>query len=130
MPTGTFAVSTSKAGQFIDITALVQEKVTASTIDDGLCHVYNPHTTAGLTINEGADPAVQSDILAALQKIVPLDRYQHLEGNSPAHVMASLVGSSVTIFIEHGHLQLGTWQKIFFCEFDGPRSRKLLWRIT
>jgi len=130
MPTGTFAVSTSKAGQFIDITALVQEKVTESTIDDGLCHVYNPHTTAGLTINEGADPAVQSDILAALQKIVPLDRYQHLEGNSPAHVMASLVGSSVTIFIEHGHLQLGTWQKIFFCEFDGPRSRKLLWRIT
>ena len=130
MPTGTFAVSTSKAGQFIDITALVQEKVTASTIDDGLCHVYNPHPTAGLTINEGAAPAVQSDILAALQKIVPLDRYQHLEGNSPAHVMASLVGSSVTIFIEHGHLQLGTWQKIFFCEFDGPRSRKLLWRIT
>ena len=130
MPTGTFAVSTSKAGQFIDITALVQEKVTASTIDDGLCHVYNPHTTAGLTINEGADPAVQSDILAALQKIVPLDRYQHLEGNSPAHVMASLVGSSITVFIENGRLQLGTWQKIFFCEFDGPRSRKVLWRIA
>ncbi|OGQ87638.1 MAG: hypothetical protein A2512_13035 [Deltaproteobacteria bacterium RIFOXYD12_FULL_56_24] len=130
MPTGTFVVSTSRARQFIDITSMVQEKVAASTIADGLCHLYNPHTTAGLTINEGADPAVQSDILAALQRIVPLDRYQHLEGNSPAHVMASLVGSSVTVFIENGRLQLGTWQKIFFCEFDGPRSRKLLWRIT
>lgn len=130
MPAGTFAVSTSRARQFIDITALVQERVTASTIADGLCHLYNPHTTAGLTINEGADPTVQSDILAALQRIVPLDRYQHLEGNSPAHVMASLVGSSVTVFVKNGSLQLGTWQKIFFCEFDGPRSRKLLWRIT
>ena len=130
MPTGTFVVSTSKARQFLDITALVQEGVTASGTDDGLCHVYNPHTTAGLTINEGADPAVQSDILGALQRIVPLDRYQHLEGNSPAHVMASLVGSSVTVFVENGRLQLGTWQKIFFCEFDGPRSRKLLWRIA
>ena len=114
MPTGTFVVSTSRARQFIDITSMVQEKVAASTIADGLCHLYNPHTTAGLTINEGADPAVQSDILAALQRIVPLDRYQHLEGNSPAHVMASLVGSSVTVFIENGRLQLGTWQKIFF----------------
>jgi secondary thiamine-phosphate synthase enzyme len=130
MPTGTFTVSTSKAGQLLDITALVQEEVAASGIVDGVCHVYNPHTTAGLTINEGADPAVQGDILAALQKIVPLLQYQHLEGNSPAHVMASLVGSSVTVFIENGRLQLGTWQKIFFCEFDGPRTRKILWRIA
>lgn len=131
MPAGTFAVSTSKAMQFFDITAQVQKGVTASGIVDGVCHVYNPHTTAGLTINEGADPAVQTDILTALQKIVPTNHpYQHLEGNSPAHVMASLVGSSVTIFIENGLLQLGTWQKIFFCEFDGPRSRKVLWRIA
>jgi len=131
MPAGTFAVSTPKTMQFIDITAQVQKAVAASGIADGICHVYNPHTTAGLTINEGADPAVQTDILTALQKIVPLNHpYQHLEGNSPAHVMASLVGSSVTVFIENGRLQLGTWQKIFFCEFDGPRSRKVLWRIA
>ncbi|MBA3004953.1 MAG: YjbQ family protein [Desulfurivibrio sp.] len=131
MPTGTFAVATSKTMQLSDITAQVQQVVSASNIADGVCHVYNPHTTAGLTINEGADPAVQTDILAALQKIVPMNHpYQHLEGNSPAHVMASLVGSSVTIFIENGKLQLGTWQKIFFCEFDGPRSRKVLWRIA
>jgi secondary thiamine-phosphate synthase enzyme len=130
MPSGTLAVSTSKARQFLDITAQVQKEVTASGVADGVCLLYNPHTTAGLTINEGADPAVQSDILTALQKIVPLERYQHLEGNSPAHVMASLVGSSVTVFIENGRLQLGTWQKIFFCEFDGPRSRKILWRTA
>lgn len=130
MPAGTFVVSTSKTMQFSDITTQVQKAVTASTIADGVCHVYNPHTTAGLTINEGADPDVQADILAALQKIVPVIRYHHLEGNSPAHVMASLVGSSITVFIENGRLQLGTWQKIFFCEFDGPRSRKVLWRIA
>ena len=131
MPAGTLVISTSATMQFSDITAQLQKAVTASTVVDGVCHVYNPHTTAGLTINEGADPDVQADILAALQKIVPLNHpYQHLEGNSPAHVMASLTGSSVTVFIENGRLQLGTWQKIFFCEFDGPRSRKVLWRIT
>jgi len=131
MPAGTFAVSTSQTMQFVDITTQVQKAVEASGITEGVCHVYNPHTTAGLTINEGADPAVQTDILTALQKIVPLNHpYQHLEGNSPAHVMTSLVGSSVTVFIENGRLQLGTWQKIFFCEFDGPRSRKVFWRIA
>ena len=130
MPAGTFTVSTSKTMGFFDITLQVQKAVAASAIVDGVCHVYNPHTTAGLTINEGADPDVQTDILAALQKIVPQIRYRHGEGNSPAHVMASLTGSSVTVFIENGRLQLGTWQKIFFCEFDGPRSRKVLWRIT
>lgn len=131
MPAGTFTVSTSKTMQFSDITAQIQKAVAASGVADGVCHVYNPHTTAGLTINEGADPAVQTDILAALQKIVPMNHpYQHLEGNSPAHVMTSLVGSSVTVFIENSQLQLGTWQKIFFCEFDGPRSRKVLWRIA
>ncbi|HIJ90279.1 MAG: secondary thiamine-phosphate synthase enzyme YjbQ [Desulfobulbaceae bacterium] len=131
MPTGTFTVPTSETRQFFDITHQVQKAVTASGIHDGICHVYNPHTTAGLTINEGADPAVQADILAALEKIVPPNLpYQHREGNSPAHVMASLVGSSVTVFIESGRLRLGTWQKIFFCEFDGPRSRKVFWRIA
>ena len=130
MQAGTFAISTSKAMQLLDITARVQQAVAENDIVDGVCHVYNPHTTAGLTINEGADPTVQTDIIAALQKIVPLNHpYQHLEGNSPAHVMASLVGSSITVFIENGRLQLGTWQKIFFCEFDGPRFRKVFWRL-
>ncbi|MFQ6759197.1 MAG: YjbQ family protein [Deltaproteobacteria bacterium] len=130
MPAGTLVISTLATMQFSDITAQLQKAVTASTVVDGVCHVYNPHTTAGLTINEGAAPDVQADILAALQKIVPQIRYRHGEGNSPAHVMASLTGSSVTVFIENGRLQLGTWQKIFFCEFDGPRSRKVLWRIA
>jgi secondary thiamine-phosphate synthase enzyme len=114
-----------------DITDQVAKAVKKSDIQDGACTIYNPHTTAGLTINEGADPAVQTDIIEALRKIVPLDHpYRHMEGNSPAHVMASLMGSSVTVFIKNSRLQLGTWQKIFFCEFDGPRSRKVLWQIS
>jgi len=130
MGKGAFTVSTSKTMQLVDITAKAQEAVTESAVRDGTCHLFNPHTTAGLTINEGADPAVQDDIIAAFRKIVPFGLpYQHLEGNSPAHVMASLVGSSVMVFIEDGRLRLGTWQKIFFCEFDGPRSRKVFWRI-
>lgn len=130
MPNGSFSVTTAKTMHLIDITAQAAQAVADSSITDGLCILYNPHTTAGLTINEGADPAVQTDIIAALRKIVPLDHpYQHMEGNSPAHVMASLMGSSVTIFIENGRLRLGTWQKIFLCEFDGPRTRKILWRI-
>lgn len=114
--------------ELVDITSQVAGLIKESGIKDGVCHLYNPHTTAGLTINEGADPAVKSDIIAAMRKIVPMDYpFKHLEGNSPAHVMASLVGSSVTVFVEKGTLKLGTWQKIFFCEFDGPRSRKVYW---
>jgi len=116
--------------EFVDITSQVQKEVLQSGLRDGVCHIYNPHTTSGLTINEGADPAVQDDIVAVLKKIIPFDySYKHMEGNSPAHIMASLMGSSVTIFIENGRLVLGTWQKIFFCEFDGPRSRKVLWKL-
>jgi secondary thiamine-phosphate synthase enzyme len=116
--------------EFVDITSLVQKEVSKS-IRDGVCYVYNPHTTAGLTINEGADPAVQDDIVAVLKKVIPHDYpYKHMEGNSPAHIMASLMGSSVTVFVENGRLVLGTWQKIFFCEFDGPRSRKVIWKLV
>ena len=130
MGTGTFSVSTSSRMEFVDITGRVQKEVTQSGISEGICHIYNPHTTAGLTINEGADPAVRDDIVAVLKKVIPFDHpYRHLEGNSPAHIMASLMGSSVTVFIENGRLVLGTWQKIFFCEFDGPRSRKVLWKL-
>ncbi len=117
--------------EFVDITSLVQKEVANSGINDGVCYIYNPHTTAGLTINEGADPAVQDDIVAVLKKVIPHDYlYKHMEGNSPAHIMASLMGSSVIVFVENGRLVLGTWQKIFFCEFDGPRSRKVIWKLV
>ncbi|KPJ99429.1 MAG: hypothetical protein AMJ60_05125 [Desulfobacterales bacterium SG8_35] len=130
MGTGTFSVATGSRMEFVDITSKVQKEVDRSGIRDGVCYVYNPHTTAGLTINEGADPAVQDDIVAVLRKVIPLDHpYRHMEGNSPAHIMAALMGSSVTVFIENGRLVLGTWQKIFFCEFDGPRSRKVICKL-
>jgi len=127
---GSFKVNTSQRMQFVDITARLQEEISRSGIDEGVCLVYNPHTTAGLTINEGADPAVRDDIIAALQIMVPMRHpFRHQEGNSPAHIMASLMGSSVSMGVERGRLQLGTWQKVFFCEFDGPRSRQVTWRL-
>ena len=130
MQNGKFTVSTSSRMEFVDITGLIEKEIRKSGISDGVCYLYNPHTTAGLTINEGADPAVQDDIVAALRKIVPLDHpYKHMEGNSPAHIMASMMGSSVTVFVENSRLILGTWQRIFFCEFDGPRTRKVLWKV-
>ena len=131
MGTGRFSVSTTTRTEFVDITSLVQKEITGSVIRDGVCHVYNPHTTAGLTINEGADPAVKDDIVAVLKRVIPRDYpYKHMEGNSQAHIMASLMGSSITVFVEDGKLVLGTWQKIFFCEFDGPRSRKVIWKLV
>ncbi len=131
MTSGSFGVSTSGQRQFVDITDLALEAVRSSGVTDGICHLYNPHTTAGLTINEGADPAVQHDLLGALDRIIPRDYpYRHMEGNSPSHLMTLLTGSSVSVFIEGGRLRLGTWQRIFFCEYDGPRSRKVWWKIT
>ena len=130
MVSGKISVATGARSEFVDITGQVQKHVTATGIQDGICYVYNPHTTAGLTINEGADPAVRDDIVAVLKRIIPHDYpYRHMEGNSPAHIMASLMGSSVTVFVENGRLVLGTWQKIFFCEFDGPRARKVVCKI-
>jgi secondary thiamine-phosphate synthase enzyme len=120
------AVKSRKRSEMIDITALVQQEVIRSGVRDGLCAVYVPHTTAGVTINEGADPSVCDDILNKLKRLVPQDEgYRHIEGNSDSHIKASLIGSSVTVIIENSSLNLGTWQKIFFCEFDGPRSRKI-----
>jgi len=133
MQGGEFSISTSKKMEFIDITERISDAIGAagSTARSGICYIYNPHTTAGLTINEGADPTVRDDIVAVLKQVIPMDYpYKHLEGNSPAHIMASLMGSSVTVFVEEGRLRLGTWQKIYFCEFDGPRSRKVLWRMV
>jgi secondary thiamine-phosphate synthase enzyme len=131
MSGGKFSLTTSRQMEFIDITAQIAKAVADSNRSDGLCCIYNPHTTGGLTINEGADPAVQDDIIGVLRRVIPRDYpFTHLEGNSPSHVMASLMGSSVTVIFEAGRLHLGTWQKIFFCEFDGPRSRQVYWKIV
>lgn len=112
--------------ELIDITAQVRTAVQDLGTDVGICMVYVPHTTAAVTINESADPDVAKDILMALNKMVPWhDDYDHLEGNSPAHIKTTLVGSSELIAVEKGQLVLGTWQGIFFCEFDGPRKRKI-----
>ncbi|AAM25346.1 secondary thiamine-phosphate synthase enzyme YjbQ [Caldanaerobacter subterraneus] len=113
----------------IDITKEVEEEVKKSGVKEGICVVFVPHTTAGITINENADPTVKEDILSALDKIIPNISFKHLEGNSDAHIKASLVGSSVTVLIENGELVLGTWQGIYFCEFDGPRRRKVYIKI-
>jgi len=130
MASGTITVRTNSQMELVDVTSQVTATVAQAGIQEGLCVLYNPHTTAGVTINEGADPAVRRDIIAGLKEFVPLNfPFHHLEGNSPAHIMASLIGSSVTVFIQGGRLLLGTWQKIFFCEFDGPRTRKLHWKI-
>jgi secondary thiamine-phosphate synthase enzyme len=125
MPT-TVNVKTHSRIEMVDITSLVQEEISKSKTSNGLCIVYVPHTTAGITINEGADPAVCKDVMDKLNELVPANAgYRHMEGNADSHIKASLVGSSVHVMVENGHLVLGTWQKIFFCEFDGPRSRKV-----
>ncbi len=118
-------VRTSRRNQMVNITSNVQKEISRAGILEGICTVYVPHTTAGVTINEGADPAVCDDILNKLEDLVPTNgNYSHLEGNADSHVKASLMGSSVSVIIENGGMVLGTWQKIFFCEFDGPRTRK------
>ena len=119
-------VNSKNRTELIDITSKVQDTVRSVSGGSGLCMLYVPHTTAAVTINESADPSVKDDILMVLNKIVPWEAgYRHLEGNSPAHVKATIVGSSELIAIEHDRLVLGTWQGIFFCEFDGPRTRKV-----
>lgn len=121
-----FSVSTRSRSQFIDITAEVQATVGKAGLPDGVVTVSVPHTTAGITINESADPAVVADILASLERLVPWQAgYKHSEGNSAAHIKSSLMGSSVQVPVEKGRLQLGTWQAIYFCEFDGPRTREV-----
>lgn len=125
------SIKTSSRNELVDITSQIQDRVVASGIANGLCFVYCPHTTAAVTINESADPAVKKDILWTLSKIFPnTPNYRHLEGNSDAHVKSSVIGASEMIAIENGQLVLGTWQGIFFCEFDGPRTRKVFLRIS
>ncbi|MGB2982567.1 MAG: secondary thiamine-phosphate synthase enzyme YjbQ [Candidatus Bipolaricaulia bacterium] len=119
-------VTTQSKEELIDITPLVRRVVEGQEVASGACVVFSPHTTAGITINEHADPAVAEDLQSALSHLVPEDvSWRHLEGNSPAHVKASLIGSSAFVGVENGKLALGTWQGIFLCEFDGPRTRKV-----
>lgn len=123
-------IQTNTQTQILDITAQVQKVVSESGIAEGLCCVFVPHTTAGVTINENADPSVKQDILMELNKIIPFnDNYSHSEGNSAAHIKASIIGSSVNIPLKNNNLLLGTWQGICFCEFDGPRQRHFYVKI-
>lgn len=124
------SVNTPSKTALVDITDAVGQKVRASGVEKGICTLFVPHTTAGITINENADPSVRRDILMEMNKVIPMDdNYQHGEGNSAAHIKASLMGFSQSLFIENKKLVLGTWQGIYFCEFDGPRSRKVYIKI-
>ena len=126
-----FSVETHRRTELIDITAQVERAVRASGVKEGLAHVFALHTTAGITINENADPTVVQDVLAALERAVPQEaHYRHGEGNSPAHVKSSLMGCGQTVPVEGGRLVLGTWQAIYFCEFDGPRTRQVAVQVT
>jgi len=126
-----FTVNTSSRTELIDITARITAIVKEDNMKSGLCHVFVPHTTAAVTINENADPDVPADILTSIAGLVPRNgRYRHGEGNSDAHVKASLFGSSETIIVEEERLVLGVWQSVFFCEFDGPRTRKILVKLV
>lgn len=117
--------------EFIKLDAQVEKAVADSGVKDGVCRIYVPHTTAGVTINEGADPAVAEDIMARLEHLAPREAaYAHAEGNADSHIKATLVGSSVVVLVRDGRPILGTWQSIFFCEFDGPRRRQVLVQVT
>ncbi|MBI5286347.1 MAG: YjbQ family protein [Deltaproteobacteria bacterium] len=124
-------IRTTQRMEFIDITPLVRKAIREGGVKEGVCHIYIPHTTAAVTINEGADPDVVKDIVRQLDRLVPLDgNYSHQEGNAAAHIKASILGSSKAVLIEEGELVIGTWQAIFFCEFDGPRTRKVLLKVV
>ncbi len=124
-------VRTSKREELVEITKQVQAVVEKAGVREGVCWLFVPHTTAAITINENADPSVRVDILEQIRRLVPLDlRYHHTEGNADAHIKAVLVGNTLWVPIVNGRLRLGTWQGIFFCEFDGPRTRKVWLQIT
>ena len=125
-----FPVSTGSRVCFIDITAEINQHVKGSGVESGICCIFVPHTTAAVTVNERADPDVMRDVSTALSKLIPFDDdYRHLEGNSAAHVKSSVIGASEVLPIEDGRLVLGTWQAVFFCEFDGPRRRNVLLKV-
>ena len=125
-----FSINTRSSTEMVNITTQVQNELGKAEIKNGICTVFVPHTTAGITINEGADPDVADDMIMELNKIVPIqDGYKHAEGNSAAHLKTSFFGSSVQIPVENGRLSLGTWQAIFICEFDGPRNRRVVVQV-
>jgi secondary thiamine-phosphate synthase enzyme len=129
--TETLQLKTSRRTEWINITSEVTRAVSASGVSHGVCHLYIPHTTAGVTINEGDDPDVARDMEAAFDRMIPRDAgYKHYEGNSDSHIKATLVGFSQSVWIENGRLRLGRWQSIFFCEFDGPRNREVFVKIV
>ena len=124
------SVKSRKREEFINITSDIEAKIKEAGIDSGLCHIFIPHTTAGVTINEGADPDVLRDLEYGLDRCVSDEgKYHHMEGNSPAHIKSSMIGCNETVFIDNGQLVLGTWQSVYFCEFDGPRIRRVLIKI-
>ncbi len=126
----TISIKTSSGEEFKDITSLVAEKVKSTGVSEGIVTVFVPHTTAAVTINENADPSVVRDIISSLDRVIPVKgNYSHLEGNSHAHIKSSIIGSSRQIIVEGGKLKLGTWQGIYFCEFDGPRRREVWIKI-
>jgi secondary thiamine-phosphate synthase enzyme len=125
-----YRIKTTKPQEFIDITNLINKEIKKRNIQDGIAVVFVPHTTAGVTINENTDPDVVEDILSSLNRVFPVrGNYRHYEGNSHAHIKASIMGSSCTVIIEGGRLKLGTWQGVYFCEFDGPRDRKVYIKV-
>ena len=127
----TLTVRTNGRTEFLDLTRQIQASLQESGVREGLCHLFVPHTTAAVTINENADPSVKADILMVLNQIISdHEPYRHLEGNSPAHIKASLIGPQLTLLVSGGRLVLGTWQGIYFCEFDGPRTRRLHLKIV
>jgi secondary thiamine-phosphate synthase enzyme len=127
----TIHLKTTRRTEWVNITSEVSRAVAAAGVAHGVCHIFSPHTTAGITINEGDDPDVARDMEAAFDRLIPRDAgYKHYEGNSDSHIKATLVGSSQTVCIESGRLRLGRWQSIFFCEFDGPREREVLVKIV
>lgn len=124
-------VNTNSRTELIDITQGVQRMVAESGVRSGMCHIYVPHTTSGVTINENSDPNVGRDILKELNKVIPFDdNYGHSEGNSAAHIKSSIIGVSKSVMVEEGRLALGTWQAVFFCEFDGPRERRVMVKVV
>ena|SRR5271157_5920733 len=127
----TLTVRTNGRTEFLDLTSQIQAALQESGVREGLCHLFVPHTTAAVTINENADSSVKADILMVLNQIISdHEPYRHLEGNSPAHIKASLIGPQLTLMVSGGRLVLGTWQGIYFCEFDGPRTRRLHLKIV
>ncbi len=123
-------IKTGARFEMIDITGRIRSLLQDKGFTDGFCFIFVPHTTAAVTINENADPDVPRDIITILDRVVPLTgNYRHMEGNSAAHVKASLIGASEWLMVENGSLVLGTWQSVFFCEFDGPRTRKIIVRL-